>query len=84
MTHLICLDSNLGLLDQSPGKDLGKLDHLCISRRNIKNLYNYFGESFDDTEDATPYIIVIPVLRFYPFFFMVGGQFLVWTGKPAR
>ena len=74
MTHLICLDSNLGLLDQSAGKDLGKLDLLCISGRNIKNLYNYFGESFDNTEDATPYIIVIPVLRFYPFIFCGGGR----------
>ena len=37
MTHLICLDSNLGLLDQSAGKDLGKLDLLCISEVEIQN-----------------------------------------------
>lgn len=56
-----------------------KIDHLCISGRNIKNLYNYFGESFDNTEDATPYIIVIPVRRFYPFFLWWGESF--WCGQ---
>ena len=64
MNHLICFDPNPGLLDQRTGEDLGKLDLIFISSRNI-NLHIYFGVPFDNTEDAIPYVTVTPVIRFY-------------------
>ena len=61
MIRLTCFNSNWDLLDQRAGEGLGKLNILCISGRNIKKNYNYFGQLLDNTEDAIPYNTVIPV-----------------------
>ena len=72
MIRLTCFNSNWDLLDQRAGEGLGKLNLLCISGRNIKKNYNYFGPSLDNTEDAIQYITLIPVkdpIFFFFFFF---------------
>ena len=66
MTHRICLDSNLGLLDQSAGKDLGKLDLLCISEVEIQNqIFLEYKKEVINLASVQPLICLVSLFHGY-------------------